>query len=54
MLRAGADVSVEDVPVPQPAIATEVELAGANPADRHPDLGEVRAAIDLAFAAGRE
>ena len=51
---AGADLLVEDVPVPEIAVAAEVDLAGAEAADRHADLGQFRAATDGPRAAGRE
>ena len=49
---AGADVLVENVPVPEFAVAAEVELAGAEAADRHSDQGGFGAAVDLRLAAG--
>ena len=49
---AGADVLVENVPVPEFAVAAEVELAGAEAADGHPDQGGFGAAVDLRLAAG--
>ena len=54
VLRAGSDVAIENVPMPKLAVATQVKLASAKAADRHADLREVRAAIHLSLAAGRE
>src|ERR1035441_124622 len=54
MLRAGADALVEDVPVPELAVAAKVELTCADAADGHADLLKVRASIDRPFAALKE
>ncbi len=54
MLGARADIAVENIPMPQFSIAAQVKLAGTYAADRHPDLVELRAAIDGALAAGGE
>ncbi len=51
---AGADDLIENVPVPELAVAAEVELAGAEAADRHADQGGFAAAVDLRLAAGRQ
>ncbi len=54
MLGTGADMAVEDVPMPQPAIASEIDLAGADAADGHPDAFEVRPAVHGALASSSE
>ena len=54
VLRPGADVPVEDVPVPQPAVAAQVQLPGAEAADGHADLLEFRSAVDGRLAPRRE
>ena len=54
MLRPSADPGVEDVPMPELAVAAQVKLPRANPAHRHPDLRQVRPAIHLPLAARGE
>ena len=51
MLRPSPDPGVEQVPMPELAVAAQVELSGADAAHRHPDLRQVRPAIHLALAA---
>jgi hypothetical protein len=45
---------VEEVPVPEFAVAAQVELPGADAADGHADLVQVVAAVDCRLAAGGE
>ncbi len=52
--RVGADVFVEDVPVPEPAVSAEVQLTSADAADRHADRVQFGAARDGRLAARRE
>src|SRR5262245_25291695 len=54
MVRTSARALIENVPMPQPSIATQVKLSCANPADRHPDFFEVRATVCCALATIRE
>ena len=54
VMVAGAHGLVEDVPVPELAVAAQVELARAESADGHADLFQVLAAIDLAGPAVEE
>src|SRR5690349_10913206 len=50
MIRPRAEVLIEYIPVPQPAVATEIYLAGTNSPDRHADLPEVLSAVPAALA----
>src|SRR5262249_32016841 len=54
MLGAGGEPPGENVPMPPFAVAAEINLACANATDGHPDLFEVRTAIDRGLAALRE
>ena len=54
VLRPGADMPVEDVPVPQFAVAAQVQLTGAEAADGHADFVEFRSAVDGRLAPRRE
>ncbi len=54
MRRVGADVLVEEVPVPQAAVAADVQLSRADAANRHADEGEIVAAIDRRLASLEE
>src|ERR1039458_1572958 len=47
MLRPSADPRVENIPMPQLAVATQVELPRADTAHRHPDLRQIRPAQPL-------
>ena len=51
MAVAGADAAVEDIPLPEFAIASQIELAGTNPADRHAHESQVLARQDFRRAA---
>ena len=51
---ARADLLVEDIPMPEIAVAAKVELARAEPADRHADLLQLVPAVDRAAAPGRQ
>ena len=44
---AGADDLIENVPMPQLAVAAEINLAGAEAADRHSDQRRLGAVIDV-------
>ena len=54
MLRPGAHVPVEDVPMPQLAVAAQVQLPGTEAADGHADFVEFRSAVDGRLAPRRE
>ena len=54
MRRPGADAGIEQVPMPELAVAAQIKLAGANAPHGHADLREVGAAIDLALSARGE
>ena len=48
---AGGMPHVEDIPVPQSAVAAEIELPRANSSDGHADLVQFRASIERRLAA---
>ena len=54
MLGTSDDFLVEEVPMPEPAIAAEIKLAGTEAADGHANFLEAGTAIGGAFAAGGE
>ena len=51
MFRACGDGLIENIPVPEPAIAPEIKLPGANAAHGHADIFEFAAAQDFRGAA---
>jgi type I restriction enzyme R subunit len=51
VVGAGAHWLIEDVPVPEPAVAAEVELSRANAADRHANVLQRLASVDHRRAA---
>ncbi len=54
MGAAGADLLIENVPMPELAVAAEIELTGTNAPDGHADLRQFRAAVDGRRAAGKQ